>query len=127
MKPQPQLEGLSRKIVGYHMDEHSDWVAELECGHRGPSATGSRQPKVGGNILAKSYVARPAIRLTMDSSFLNRLAKVLKRGKSAPCQRAIERLLAAVRTRYEDGQFSSTSEAEAAFRELVNKESVCQK
>jgi len=63
----------------------------------------------------------------MDTSFLNRLAKVLKRGKSTPCQRAIERLLAAIRTRYEDGQFSSTSEAEAAFRELVNKELVCQK
>jgi hypothetical protein len=63
----------------------------------------------------------------MDTAFLNRLAKVLKRGKSAACQRAIERLLAAVQTRYEDGQFGSTSEAEAALRELVNKESVCQK
>ena len=79
--------------------------------HRGPSATGSRQPKVGGNILAKSYVAMPAIRLTMDSSFLNRLAKVLKRGKSAACQRAIERLLTSLQKRYEDGEFDSASEA----------------
>ncbi len=22
-----------RKIVGFHQDEHSDWVAELDCGH----------------------------------------------------------------------------------------------
>lgn len=22
-----------RAIVGFHMDEHGDWVAELECGH----------------------------------------------------------------------------------------------
>jgi hypothetical protein len=62
----------------------------------------------------------------MDTAFLNRLAKILKRGKSAPCQRAIERLLGAVQKRYEDGQFDGPSEAEAAFRELVNKELVCE-
>lgn len=22
-----------RKIIGFHKDEHGDWVAELECGH----------------------------------------------------------------------------------------------
>ena len=22
-----------RKIIGYHQDEHADWVAELSCGH----------------------------------------------------------------------------------------------
>ncbi len=22
-----------RKIIGFHQDEHADWVAELECGH----------------------------------------------------------------------------------------------
>ena len=25
--------GLPRRIVGYHLDELDDWVAELECGH----------------------------------------------------------------------------------------------
>jgi hypothetical protein len=34
MKEQPQNEGQPRKIVGYHLDEHSEWVAELECGHQ---------------------------------------------------------------------------------------------
>jgi hypothetical protein len=22
-----------RRIIGFHQDEHSDWVADLECGH----------------------------------------------------------------------------------------------
>jgi hypothetical protein len=62
----------------------------------------------------------------MDSSFLNRLAKVLKRGKSAPCQRAIERLLTAVQKRYQNGEYDSPSRAETVFRELVEKEPTCQ-
>ena len=24
---------MERAIVGYHLDEHDDWVAELACGH----------------------------------------------------------------------------------------------
>jgi hypothetical protein len=24
---------MERKIVDYHQDEHSDWVADLDCGH----------------------------------------------------------------------------------------------
>ena len=24
---------MQRRITGFHQDEHSDWVAELECGH----------------------------------------------------------------------------------------------
>jgi hypothetical protein len=34
MKPQRQLQGKPRKIVGFHVDEKLDWVAELECGHQ---------------------------------------------------------------------------------------------
>ena len=34
MKPQYKLEGQPRKIVGFHLDEYLDWVAELECGHQ---------------------------------------------------------------------------------------------
>jgi hypothetical protein len=29
-----QATGTLRKIVGFHLDENSDWVAELECGHQ---------------------------------------------------------------------------------------------
>lgn len=25
--------GRPRRIVAFHMDEHQDWVADLECGH----------------------------------------------------------------------------------------------
>jgi hypothetical protein len=25
--------GIARRIVGYHVDDLGDWVAELECGH----------------------------------------------------------------------------------------------
>lgn len=35
--PQPPGQppsGQSRKIVGFHLDEKLDWVAELECGHQ---------------------------------------------------------------------------------------------
>jgi Protein of unknown function (DUF3565) len=24
---------MQKAIVGFHQDEHADWVAELECGH----------------------------------------------------------------------------------------------
>ena len=24
---------MKRSIIGFHLDEHGDWVAELECGH----------------------------------------------------------------------------------------------
>lgn len=24
---------MEQPIIGYHKDEHDDWVAELECGH----------------------------------------------------------------------------------------------
>jgi hypothetical protein len=35
MKPKKsQPGGVLRKIVGFHMDENRDWVAELECGHK---------------------------------------------------------------------------------------------
>jgi len=26
----------ARKIVGFHLDENNDWVADLECGHTQP-------------------------------------------------------------------------------------------
>ncbi|MHB8621820.1 MAG: DUF3565 domain-containing protein [Sulfuricaulis sp.] len=24
---------MQRKIIGFHQDEHRDWVADLDCGH----------------------------------------------------------------------------------------------
>jgi hypothetical protein len=35
MKPmQAKLKGTPQKIVGFHLDERGDWVAELTCGHQ---------------------------------------------------------------------------------------------
>ena len=60
-----------------------------------------------------------------NTQFLERLAQVLKVAKNAACQRAIGRLLASMKKRYEDGEYESPSEAESAFRRLVDEE--CQK
>jgi Protein of unknown function (DUF3565) len=35
MRPmQSQSAGTPKKIIGFHMDENRDWLAELECGHQ---------------------------------------------------------------------------------------------
>jgi uncharacterized protein DUF3565 len=35
MKPRPATVAvMTHKIVTFHLDEHSDWVAQLECGHQ---------------------------------------------------------------------------------------------
>ena len=34
MELQRQLERQPRKIVGFHLDENLDWVADLDCGHQ---------------------------------------------------------------------------------------------
>ena len=62
-----------------------------------------------------------------DTQFLGRLAQVLKAGKNAACQRAIGRLLTSMKKRYEDGEYESPSQAQAAFRILVDEESPYQK
>jgi Protein of unknown function (DUF3565) len=31
---QARAPGVLRKIVGFHLDERSDWVADLDCGHQ---------------------------------------------------------------------------------------------
>jgi hypothetical protein len=34
MKQRQHSPGQPRRIVGFHLDERLDWVAELECGHQ---------------------------------------------------------------------------------------------
>jgi hypothetical protein len=62
-----------------------------------------------------------------DTQFLERLAQVLKARKNAACQRAIGRLLASMKKSYEDREYESPSQAEFAFRRLVDQESTRQK
>jgi ribosomal protein L29 len=63
----------------------------------------------------------------MNTEFLDHLAEQLRVGKSAACRRAIARILTAMKERCERDEYVSKSEAELAFRELVDGESLCQK
>jgi hypothetical protein len=34
MAPSQKPAGILRKIIGFHPDKNSEWIAELECGHQ---------------------------------------------------------------------------------------------
>jgi hypothetical protein len=34
VETQKQHQGMRRKIIGFHLDDRGDWVADLECGHQ---------------------------------------------------------------------------------------------
>jgi hypothetical protein len=63
----------------------------------------------------------------MNTEYLDQLAQQLKADKSAACRRAIERILASMKKRCEEGVYSSTTEAELDFRRLVEQERTCRK
>ena len=61
----------------------------------------------------------------MNTDFLDRLASQLKHDKNPACRRAIERLLAFMKERFELGEFESHTEAETEFRRLIGAEEAC--
>jgi hypothetical protein len=63
----------------------------------------------------------------MNTEFLDRLARLLKNGKSAACIRAVNRILAEMKKRCEAGEYSNQTQAESAFRRFVEDEDACQK
>jgi uncharacterized protein (DUF2267 family) len=63
----------------------------------------------------------------MKTEFLDHLAQQLRVGKNAACRRAIAGILTTMKERCERDDYASQSEAELAFRELVDAESLCQK
>ena len=63
----------------------------------------------------------------MDTGFLDQLAHQLKVDKTPACRRAINRILADVKKRCENGEYPDPMEAESAFREFVDNERACQK
>jgi hypothetical protein len=63
--------------------------------------------------------------LCVSTDFLDRLSTQLKANKSAPCRRAIQRILAVVKENFEDGKYKNHVEAEAEFRQLVNRDEGC--
>jgi hypothetical protein len=71
----------------------------------------------------------PTVRLSetaVATGFLDRLASQLKIGRDAAYRRAVQRTLETVRKNYESGEYRSTTEAEHAFRKLVEQEENCE-
>jgi predicted transcriptional regulator len=62
---------------------------------------------------------------SVSTDFLDRLASQLKTNKSAVCRRAIQRILAVVKKNFEDGKYKNDVEAEADFRQLVDRDEGC--
>ncbi len=62
---------------------------------------------------------------SVSTDFLDRLATQLKTNKSALCRRAIQRILAVVKKNFEDGRYKNDVEAEADFRQLVDRDEGC--
>jgi hypothetical protein len=56
---------------------------------------------------------------------LDRLASQLRANKSAACRRAIQRILAVVKKNFEDDKYKNDVEAEADFRQLVDRDESC--
>jgi len=61
----------------------------------------------------------------MGAGFLDQLATQLRINKTAPCRRAIQRILEVVKKEYERGKYGSHTEAENDFRRLVDREGAC--
>jgi hypothetical protein len=62
-----------------------------------------------------------------DTEYLDQLADQLKIDKTPACRRAINRILAEMKTRCEKGEYNTPIEAESAFRKFVEDERACQK
>ena len=62
-----------------------------------------------------------------DTEYLDQLADQLKIDKTPVCRRAINRILAEMKTRCENGEYSTPMEAESALRKFVEDEPSCQK
>ncbi len=62
-----------------------------------------------------------------SSGYLDQLAQQLKVDRNAACRRAIERILAMIKKRYDEGAYESRPAAELDFRKLVEQQGTCQK
>ena len=62
-----------------------------------------------------------------STEYLDKLAQQLKIDKNAACQRAIERILAMIKNRYDEGAYDSRTAAELDFRKLVEQQGTCRK
>jgi hypothetical protein len=62
-----------------------------------------------------------------STEYLDLLAQQLKIDKNAACRRAIERILATIRKRCDEGAYGSRTAAELDFRKAVEQQGTCQK
>jgi hypothetical protein len=63
----------------------------------------------------------------VNTDFLDQLASQLKADKNAACRRAIERILAMLKKRCEEGKYENGTEAELDLRRFVGEQGTCQK
>jgi hypothetical protein len=63
----------------------------------------------------------------MNTQYLDQLAHQLRIDKTPACRRAINRILAEMKTRCEKGEYNSPMAGESAFRKFVEDERTCQK
>jgi hypothetical protein len=63
----------------------------------------------------------------MNADFLDQLAGQLKVDKNAACRRAIERILAMVKKRCDEGVYDSNTAAELDLRNFVEQQGTCEK
>jgi hypothetical protein len=63
----------------------------------------------------------------VNTDFLDQLAGQLKADKNAACRRAIERILAMLKKRCEEGKYENSTEAELDLRRFVGEQGTCQK
>ena len=62
-----------------------------------------------------------------STEYLDQLTQQLKIDKNAACRRAMERILAMIRKRCDEGVYESRTAAELDFRKLVEQQGTCQK
>jgi hypothetical protein len=79
----------------------------------------------GSSFATGQSVKHGSYNLCVSTDFLDRLASQLRANKSTACRRAIQRILAVVKKKFEDGKYKNHVEAEADFRQLVDRDEHC--
>jgi hypothetical protein len=87
----------------------------------------SLMPAAPAPFRGVALIQLPLDQTFMDTECLDRLAHQLRIGGTAACRRAINRILEEVRKGCESGEYGDPTEAEAAFRKVVEEERSCQK
>ncbi len=96
---------------------------QLVCAGFGSIANEPAALKQCITVRAARY--RDSYNLCVTNDFLDHLASQLRANKSAACRRAIQRILAVVKEKFAEGKYKNHVEAEADFRQLVDRDESC--